>query len=103
MDRHFSPLSDKTQLGAPVAIHYLDGALHANRMSKNTLDAMMSAIAEAKPLGQRALKLQARALKVDALHPCDLLAPPPAFQGARRWHARFAYCPSVCSPIAYNP
>lgn len=75
------------KLGTPVSIHYLDGALHANRMSKKTLDAMMGAIAEAKPLGQRALKLQARALKVPALHPCDLLAPPPAFPGTH-WTCR---------------
>lgn len=70
------------KLGSPTTIHYLDGSLHANRMSKKTLDAMMSAITAAKPVGQRALRLQARALKVPALHPCDLLAPPPAFPGA---------------------
>lgn len=70
------------KLGTPVSIHYLDGALHSNRMTKKTLDAMMGAITEAKPIGQRALRLQARALKVPALHPSDLLAPPPAFPGA---------------------
>ena len=91
-------------------VHYLEAALHSNRMNRKTLDAMMAAIKEAQPLGQRALRLQARsrlppaaalrcwaalapltdsplrpqarALAVPKMHPCDLLAPPPAFPGA---------------------
>jgi len=51
-------------------------------MSKKTLDAMMLAITEAKPLGQRAVKLQAKALGKEKLHPSDLMAPPPEIAGA---------------------
>jgi len=58
-------------------VHYLDGALHQNRMSRATLDAMMQAITEAKGLGQRCLKLQAAANGMTSLHPADLMAPPP--------------------------
>lgn len=58
-------------------VHYLDTALHQNRMSRKTLDAMLLAVSEAYPLGRKALQLQARALKLPKLHPADLVAPPP--------------------------
>eukprot|EP00854_Cymbomonas_tetramitiformis_P000681 gene681-1136_t len=58
-------------------VHYLDAALHQNRMSRATLDAMMQAVTEAKGLGQRCLRLQAAAAGLDVLHPSDLMAPPP--------------------------
>ena len=77
--------------GRPV--HYLDSALHSNRMTKATLDAMMTAVAEAKPLARRALKLQAKALGVEGeMHPADLMAPPP-FGGGSALEVRFAQNP----------
>ena len=51
-------------------------------MTKKSLDAMMTAVDEAKTVGQRALRLQARALGKKQLHPSDLMAPPPATEGA---------------------
>lgn len=65
--------------GGPV--HYLAPALHSNRMSRATLDAMMAAVGEAGPLGRRALQLQARAVGKAALHPADLFAPAPPVPG----------------------
>jgi hypothetical protein len=62
---------------------YMHTYKHAeNRMSRKTLDAMMTAVSEAKPLAQKALKLQAKALgKESSMHPADLFAPPPAAAG----------------------
>ena len=42
--------------GRPV--HYLDAALHQNRMGPAALRAMMAAIKEAEPMARRALLLQ---------------------------------------------
>ena len=68
--------------GEPV--HFLEPALHSNRMTKATLDAMMSAVTDAGgPVGRRALALQARALGVKTLHASDLFAPAPAVGGAK--------------------
>ena len=66
------------------SLHFLDTALHQNRMSRASLDAMMLAVTEAAPLARRALKLQARVLGKevsnglsDAVHPPSLLLPLP--------------------------
>eukprot|EP00238_Polyblepharides_amylifera_P008418 CAMPEP_0196592824 /NCGR_PEP_ID=MMETSP1081-20130531/73902_1 /TAXON_ID=36882 /ORGANISM="Pyramimonas amylifera, Strain CCMP720" /LENGTH=692 /DNA_ID=CAMNT_0041916629 /DNA_START=117 /DNA_END=2195 /DNA_ORIENTATION=- len=61
-------------------VHFLEAALHGNHMTQATLDAMMEAVGEAKSLGQRCLRLQAKARSLTALHPADLLAPPPTLQ-----------------------
>ena len=67
---------------AGVPVHYLEPALHSNRMSQASLDAMMQAVTDAAPVGQRALKLQAQALGVEVLHASDLFAPAPEVAGA---------------------
>ena len=41
-------------------MHYLDAALHQNRMGPAALRAMMDAIKEAEPMARRALILQVR-------------------------------------------
>ncbi len=66
---------------AGAQIHFLEPALHSNRMTQATLDAMMGAVTDAAPIGRRALKLQARALGVDVLHASDLFAPAPLVGG----------------------
>ena len=58
-------------------VHYLDTALHQNRMTRKSLDAMMLAVDEGRPVAHRALQLQARLLGKQQLHPSDLMAPPP--------------------------
>ncbi|EKX41926.1 hypothetical protein GUITHDRAFT_95868 [Guillardia theta CCMP2712] len=74
-------LNRKRAEKAAQPVHFLDTALHQNRMSRKTLDAMMQAVSEAQPLAQKALKLQAKVLGIESLHPADLFAPPP--QGAQ--------------------
>uniref|UniRef100_A0A7S1H7V7 Peptidase M3A/M3B catalytic domain-containing protein n=1 Tax=Hemiselmis andersenii TaxID=464988 RepID=A0A7S1H7V7_HEMAN len=65
-------------------VHYLDSALHSNRMTKKSLDAMMLAVDEARPLAQRALKLQAKALGLEGkMTPAHLMAPPPTAPGGK--------------------
>ena len=59
------------------SVHFLDGPLHAARMSRETLDAMMAAVREAAPLGRKVLALQAQVLGKDRLGPWDLFAPCP--------------------------
>jgi oligoendopeptidase F len=64
-------------------VHFLAPALHANRMSRASLDAMMAAVtANGTPIGRRALQLQARALGQAQLHPADLFAPAPPLSSA---------------------
>jgi len=75
-------LNRRRAAAAGKPVHYLDTALHQNRMSKKSLEAMMTAVEEGKVVGQRALKLQARVLGKKQLHPSDLMAPPPAAEGA---------------------
>lgn len=65
-------------------VHFLDAPLHSSRISRATLEAMMSAVKEAAPLGRRAVKLQAKVLGKDKLAPWDLFAPCPA-RGGSTW------------------
>ncbi len=58
-------------------VHFLDSAVHMNRISRETLDALLAAADEAKPIAQRAANLQARAYKKDGFGPWDLRAPAP--------------------------
>lgn len=58
-------------------VDFLDNALSQNRMTEETLNAMMSAVEKAKPLAQEALRLQAKVLGVEKLSCYDLLAPCP--------------------------
>jgi oligoendopeptidase F len=60
------------------SLHFLDPALHQNRMRRSTLEAMMTAVDEAAELGKKALMLQARLMGLRALAPWDLLAGPPS-------------------------
>lgn len=57
---------------------FLASSLHQNRMSNDTLNAMFNAIdTDGIVVGQKALRVQAKALGLDALHPWDLFAPAP--------------------------
>ena len=58
-------------------VHFLDAPVHMNRISRATLDALLEAAAEARPLAQRAAKLQARAYGKAGFGPWDLRAPAP--------------------------
>lgn len=59
-------------------MHFLESPLHSSRIKRETLDAMMTAVAEARPSAQKGLKLQAKALGKDKLDPWDLFVPCPA-------------------------
>jgi len=58
-------------------LHFLDLPLHYSRINRSTLEAMMSAIEEARELGQRAMRAMARGYGKRRMDPWDLLAPAP--------------------------
>ncbi len=61
-------------------VHFLDAPLHSARINKATLDAMLSAVSEAKNESQRAMRLKAKALGKTQLTPWDFFAPCPQFE-----------------------
>ena len=58
-------------------VGYLDSAVHLNKISKETLTALMGSAQNYKALAQRAAKLQARAMGKERLSPWDSRAPAP--------------------------
>ncbi len=60
------------------SMHFLDTPLHQNRITRATLDAMLTAVGACKDLGRRVLRLQAQILSKPKLAPWDLFAPCPA-------------------------
>ncbi|HON89839.1 MAG TPA: M3 family metallopeptidase, partial [Spirochaetales bacterium] len=58
-------------------VHFLDTSLFQSRITRNTLDTLISVLKENRELGRKALKLQAKLYKVDRLGPWDILAPAP--------------------------
>lgn len=72
-------------------LHYLDAPLFQNRISKDTLNALMEALREEIEVGRRGLRAQAKALRLSALHPADLAAPlPPELAGGKGTSVSFA-------------
>jgi len=63
-------------------VHFLDEPLHYSRITHATLDAMMTAVKEAAPMGRQVLSLQAQLLGRDRLGPWDLFAPCPSRDGS---------------------
>jgi oligoendopeptidase F len=59
------------------AVHFLDAPVHMNRISRGTLDTLLGVAKDARPLGQRAARLQARAYGLQAVGPWDQRAPAP--------------------------
>lgn len=58
-------------------LQVLDTPLHQNRLRKETLEAMMGAVHEARSLGHRSLATQAKLLGKQTMAPWDLFAPCP--------------------------
>ncbi|MDA1076467.1 MAG: M3 family oligoendopeptidase [Proteobacteria bacterium] len=63
-------------------VHYLDAPVHANRFSREVLDALMACAQEARPLAQAAAGLQARAYGETCIGPWDVRAPAPGLADA---------------------
>ena len=63
-------------------VHFLDAPLHASSITRATLDALLSAAAEAAPMARRAALVQARAYGKDRYGPWDNRAPAPVSPGA---------------------
>ena len=59
-------------------MHFLDLPLHQGRLSRPSLESMMTAVIEAREVAQKGLRLQAEALGKDRLDPWDLFMPCPA-------------------------
>ena len=60
------------------AVHFLDAPAHMNKITRTTLESLLDAAAGARPLAQRAARLQARAYGRKTLGPWDERAPAPA-------------------------
>lgn len=71
-------------------VHYLDAPLHMNRISRGTLDALLGAAAEARPVAQRAARLMARAYNKSGFGPWDLRAPAPILSDSKEQRIPFA-------------
>lgn len=70
-------LEEYRRRSARRKLHYLDIPLHRSCISRETLDAMMSAVREARELGQRTMRAMARGYGKRRMDPWDLLAPAP--------------------------
>ena len=57
--------------------HYLDKSCHQSRIERSTLDALMETTHKRRDVGHKALRIMAKAEKLDKLAPWDLLAPAP--------------------------
>lgn len=64
--------SKKTEL------HYLDKSCHTQKITRETLNTLMQTTYEQRHIGQDALKLMAKEMKIETLGPWDILAPYPA-------------------------
>jgi oligoendopeptidase F len=73
-------MCDERSHNGPVG--FLDEALHASRISQETLEALMFVARQARPIGQRAAKLQARAYGKTGFGAWDLRAPAPVLGDA---------------------
>lgn len=58
-------------------VHFLDAPVHMNRISRATLDGILQAAEEFRPLARRAAKLQAKAYGKQRIGPWDSRAPAP--------------------------
>ena len=58
-------------------LHYLDQSCHESRITNKTLNALMDSTYEKRAVGQKALKVMAKIMKVEKLGPWDLLSPFP--------------------------
>lgn len=58
-------------------LHFLDMPLHQGRICRETLNAMLGAVDEARHLGRRSLKARAKLLGKQTMAPWDLSAPCP--------------------------
>ncbi|MCZ6709544.1 MAG: M3 family oligoendopeptidase [Gammaproteobacteria bacterium] len=66
-----------TKRSSKQPVHYLDAPVHMNRISRSTLDTLLDVAKAARPLGQRAARLQARAYGLKTIGPWDQRAPAP--------------------------
>ncbi|MEE8244112.1 MAG: M3 family metallopeptidase, partial [Pseudomonadales bacterium] len=64
------------------AVPFLDAPVHLNRITRGTLDTLLAVAERARPLAQRAAKLQARAYGLDSIGPWDNRAPAPSLGSA---------------------
>jgi oligoendopeptidase F len=62
-------------------LHALDVATHSSRISRKTLDALISTTFENRKVGQRALTAMAKSRGQEKADPWDLLASPPVLEG----------------------
>ena len=74
-------------------VHFLDRALHDNRISHQTLEAMNLAVNENLEVGRKALRLRAKALGKTQLDPWDFFAPAPHL--GRAHSKKFLYADSI--------
>ena len=71
-------LCDQRSQNEPVG--FLDSAVHMNKISVETLNALLASARKSNALAQRAAKLQARAMGKERLGPWDSRAPAPVLE-----------------------
>ena len=82
-------------------VNFLDAPVHQNRISRKTLDVMLQAAADAKPLAQRAAALQAKAYGKEGYGPWDQRAPAPLLDDANNEPITFEHAVDI-SADAYG-
>jgi oligoendopeptidase F len=70
-------LEDQRQRSHEKELHYLDVSCHQNRISRETLNALMKTTYKRRDIGQKALRLMAKTMGLKKLAPFDILAPAP--------------------------
>ena len=72
----------RTQRSGEKTEHFLDQPVHMSRISRETLETLISVTEKYRPLAQRAAKLQARAYGKTHFAPWDVRAPAPSISAA---------------------
>jgi oligoendopeptidase F len=75
-------IEETKQRGTQRTVHYLDKSCHQSNIDRATLNALMDSTYQRRSIGQRALKTMGKILKIDAMQPWDLPAPPPSLGNA---------------------
>lgn len=65
-------------------VHFLDAPVHVNRITRETLEALLAAAEDARPFARRVARAMARASARAQLGPWDLRAPAPAAADTER-------------------
>ena len=75
-------LEETKKRASQRSLHYLDKSCHQSRISRKTLDALIETTYQHREVGHRALNAMAKVLGQARMNAWDVMAPPPAADGA---------------------